>query len=94
MAENTALQTAPEEPDSNTKAGAKAITNTGANTGAIAGRLRRDLGVIEAYAALVGILIGAGIFTSVCGMAGSAGKFSFAIPTSLYFFLSLTISTQ
>src|SRR5215475_3205652 len=31
--------------------------------GAIAGRLRRDLGAIESYAALVGILIGAGIFT-------------------------------
>src|SRR5215475_8673025 len=30
---------------------------------AIAGRLRRDLGVLESYAALIGILIGAGIFT-------------------------------
>src|SRR5262244_2184316 len=30
---------------------------------AIAGRLRRDLGTLESYAALVGILIGAGIFT-------------------------------
>jgi basic amino acid/polyamine antiporter, APA family len=30
---------------------------------AIAGRLRRDLGALESYAALVGILIGAGIFT-------------------------------
>src|SRR5262245_5778414 len=29
----------------------------------IAGRLRRDLGVIESYATLIGILIGAGIFT-------------------------------
>jgi amino acid transporter len=29
----------------------------------IAGRLRRDLGALESYAALVGILIGAGIFT-------------------------------
>src|SRR6266545_4024176 len=29
----------------------------------IAGRLRRDLGVLESYAALLGILIGAGIFT-------------------------------
>jgi APA family basic amino acid/polyamine antiporter len=29
----------------------------------VAGRLRRDLGVIESYAALLGILIGAGIFT-------------------------------
>src|SRR5215470_8098245 len=29
----------------------------------IAGRLRRDLGAIESYAALLGILIGAGIFT-------------------------------
>src|SRR5262245_15834215 len=30
---------------------------------AITGRLRRDLGTLESYAALVGILIGAGIFT-------------------------------
>src|SRR5262245_52053697 len=30
---------------------------------AIAGRLRRDLGTLESYAALVGILIGAGILT-------------------------------
>ncbi|MGE0129656.1 MAG: APC family permease [Blastocatellales bacterium] len=30
---------------------------------AIAGRLRRDLGTLESYAALLGILIGAGIFT-------------------------------
>ena len=29
----------------------------------ITGRLRRDLGTIESYAALIGILIGAGIFT-------------------------------
>jgi amino acid transporter len=29
----------------------------------VAGRLRRDLGTLESYAALVGILIGAGIFT-------------------------------
>jgi basic amino acid/polyamine antiporter, APA family len=29
----------------------------------VAGRLRRDLGLIESYAALIGILIGAGIFT-------------------------------
>jgi len=35
-----------------------------------------------------------GNFTITCGMTGSAGKFSLAIPTSLYFFLSLTISTQ
>ncbi len=27
------------------------------------GRLRRDLGTLESYAALLGILIGAGIFT-------------------------------
>lgn len=33
------------------------------SSGAIAGRLRRDLGALESYAALVGILIGAGIFT-------------------------------
>jgi amino acid transporter len=32
-------------------------------SGAVAGRLRRDLGTLESYAALVGILIGAGIFT-------------------------------
>src|SRR5262245_4557753 len=30
---------------------------------AVVGRLRRDLGTLESYAALVGILIGAGIFT-------------------------------
>ncbi len=34
-----------------------------AKSGAIPGRLRRDLGALESYAALVGILIGAGIFT-------------------------------
>jgi len=39
-------------------------------------------------------MIAAGIFTSVWGITGNAGKFSFAMPTSLYFFLSLTISTQ
>ena len=39
-------------------------------------------------------MTGAEIFTSVCGMAGKAGKFSLAMPTSLYFFFSLTISTQ
>src|SRR3989442_7954084 len=33
-----------------------------APAGAIVGRLRRDLGTIESYAALIGILIGAGIF--------------------------------
>jgi len=33
-----------------------------APTGAIVSRLRRDLGTIESYAALIGILIGAGIF--------------------------------
>jgi len=32
------------------------------NTTPIVGRLRRDLGTIESYAALIGILIGAGIF--------------------------------
>jgi APA family basic amino acid/polyamine antiporter len=31
-------------------------------SGSLAGRLRRDLGTIESYAALIGILIGAGIF--------------------------------
>jgi basic amino acid/polyamine antiporter, APA family len=35
----------------------------GANTAPITGRLRRDLGTLESYAALLGILIGAGIFT-------------------------------
>jgi basic amino acid/polyamine antiporter, APA family len=34
-----------------------------ASSGPIAGRLRRDLGALESYAALLGILIGAGIFT-------------------------------
>src|SRR5262245_51618264 len=34
-----------------------------AKSGTIPGRLRRDLGALESYAALVGILIGAGIFT-------------------------------
>ena len=32
------------------------------NRPAIVGRLRRDLGTLESYAALIGILIGAGIF--------------------------------
>lgn len=32
-------------------------------SGPVAGRLRRDLGALESYAALIGILIGAGIFT-------------------------------
>src|SRR5919106_5293446 len=32
------------------------------NPSAIVGRLRRDLGTLESYAALIGILIGAGIF--------------------------------
>src|SRR5262252_4174182 len=36
----------------------------------------------------------AGILTSVWGIAGKAGKFSLAMPTILYFFLSLTISIQ
>ncbi|HXD34379.1 MAG TPA: APC family permease [Pyrinomonadaceae bacterium] len=39
-------------------------------TGAIVGRLRRDLGTVESYAALIGILIGAGIF-KVTSEAGS-----------------------
>ena len=34
-----------------------------ATSGSVAGRLRRDLGALESYAALIGILIGAGIFT-------------------------------
>src|SRR5262245_50775676 len=37
----------------------------------IAGRLRRDLGALESYAALIGILIGAGIFTVTTGDAGA-----------------------
>src|SRR5215475_11881842 len=32
-------------------------------SGSAGGRLRRDLGALESYAALLGILIGAGIFT-------------------------------
>jgi amino acid transporter len=34
-----------------------------ASSDSVAGRLRRDLGALESYAALIGILIGAGIFT-------------------------------
>jgi amino acid transporter len=33
------------------------------DSGTVTGRLRRDLGTLESYAALLGILIGAGIFT-------------------------------
>ncbi len=36
---------------------------TGTASQAVVGRLRRDLGTLESYAALLGILIGAGIFT-------------------------------
>ena len=36
---------------------------SGSASEVIAGRLRRDLGKLESYAALLGILIGAGIFT-------------------------------
>src|ERR1700704_2616174 len=36
--------------------------NNQPNPKPIVGRLRRDLGTIESYAALIGILIGAGIF--------------------------------
>jgi amino acid transporter len=43
------------DPD---ESGPRAVTS-----GPIAGRLRRDLGALESYAALLGILIGAGIFT-------------------------------
>jgi amino acid transporter len=39
-------------------------------SGAVVSRLRRDLGVVESYAALIGILIGAGIF-KVTSEAGS-----------------------
>jgi basic amino acid/polyamine antiporter, APA family len=38
-------------------------TQREAPTDSVAGRLRRDLGTLESYAALLGILIGAGIFT-------------------------------
>ena len=41
-----------------------------ANSTAVISRLRRDLGPIESYAALIGILIGAGIF-KVTGEAGA-----------------------
>src|SRR6266481_450292 len=37
-------------------------SNSTSNSPAIVSRLRRDLGTVESYAALVGILIGAGIF--------------------------------
>src|SRR6185436_18639823 len=36
---------------------------SGSASAAMAGRLRRDLGTLESYAVLLGILIGAGIFT-------------------------------
>ncbi len=36
---------------------------SGSDSETMAGRLRRDLGTLESYAALLGILIGAGIFT-------------------------------
>ncbi|MGH9899585.1 MAG: APC family permease [Pyrinomonadaceae bacterium] len=39
------------------------IEERGGTSPVIVGRLRRDLGTLEAYAALLGILIGAGIFT-------------------------------
>src|SRR5215470_8694556 len=38
-------------------------TKMESSAGVVVGRLRRDLGVVESYAALLGILIGAGIFT-------------------------------
>src|SRR6266851_5393400 len=37
-------------------------SNSKSNSAPIVSRLRRDLGTIESYAALIGILIGAGIF--------------------------------
>src|SRR3989440_7449556 len=37
-------------------------SNSTSNSPAIVSRLRRDLGTVESYAALIGILIGAGIF--------------------------------
>lgn len=39
------------------------MANAAKGEGAIVSRLRRDLGTLESYAALIGILIGAGIFT-------------------------------
>jgi APA family basic amino acid/polyamine antiporter len=39
------------------------MTEDNRGEGAIVNRLRRDLGTLESYAALIGILIGAGIFT-------------------------------
>jgi amino acid transporter len=57
MAEDSAPQPAAERLASNVKAKDLAARDL------IAGRLRRDLGVIESYATLLGILIGAGIFT-------------------------------
>lgn len=39
------------------------MTDNDKGDGAIVNRLRRDLGTLESYAALIGILIGAGIFT-------------------------------
>jgi APA family basic amino acid/polyamine antiporter len=39
------------------------MTEDDRGEGAIVNRLRRDLGTLESYAALIGILIGAGIFT-------------------------------
>src|SRR5215470_9964960 len=41
----------------------KESTSQAPSSDSIAGRLRRDLGALESYAALLGILIGAGIFT-------------------------------
>jgi amino acid transporter len=41
----------------------KESTSQAPSSDSIAGRLRRDLGTLESYAALLGILIGAGIFT-------------------------------
>src|SRR5262245_11249422 len=42
-------------------------------SGSAGGRLRRDLGVIESYAALLGILIGAGIFTVTSAVGALTG---------------------
>jgi amino acid transporter len=39
----------------------------------VAGRLRRDLGTLESYAALLGILIGAGIFTVTSAVGALTG---------------------
>ena len=54
-------------------------------------RLRRDLGTLESYAALVGILIGAGIFRvtsdawQLTGSSVIVGYMVLAVPLFIYF---------